>query len=357
MMNLFSDPLFWVEWVMLSALLAVGLYVSYTDLRRRWVPNRFTFALLAIGLAGQGAMIYLGVTTWSRVVAILLTGLGVALLLILLGFWAPGDAKLFWAATVALPPSLCPSGDPFSLQAAPVALLLNALLGYLGVLLLVPLWRREWKKDGEKDRSGGRQWLQAALGQAGLLGLILGFAMGVLEGPVTYLEALAAMVIGYRLLERGVPAKYWPVVVIPGLVALVYLGAVTGGWRVYVLFWGIVWLVELIYLQVQFYYGRAFVQVLPVSLLPAGVVLRQTLHLQLSGGEEFHGPAGVPLSEPQVHRLRDLERRGMLPEGRCVEIEQSLPFVPFIVGAAVLTAVFSGSLVPPLRWLVGWMIG
>ena len=244
-MNLLSDPVFLVEWVMLSALLVVGLYVSYTDILGRWVPNRFTFSLLAIGLAGQGTMIYLGVTTWSRVVAILLSGLGIALLLILLGFWAPGDAKLFWAAAVALPPSLCPSVDPFSLVAGPAALLLNALLGYLLILLLVPLWQREWRREEDQDHPTWQQWLQAALGQAGLLGLTLGFAALVVEGPLSYLEALAALLIGYRLLERGVPVRYWPVVVLPGLLALVYLGQVTGGWRIYVLFGGSAWLLEL----------------------------------------------------------------------------------------------------------------
>ncbi len=52
-MNLFTDPVFLVELVMLSAVLTVGLYTSYTDLKIRRVPNRYTFALLAIGLAGQ----------------------------------------------------------------------------------------------------------------------------------------------------------------------------------------------------------------------------------------------------------------------------------------------------------------
>ena len=355
-MNLISDPIFLVELAMLSALLSVGLYVSYTDIQRRWIPNRFTFALLAIGLVGQGVMVNLGVTTWSQIVVIFLTGLGMALLLILLGFWSPGDAKLFWAGVVALPPSIYPRSDMFSLQAAPVVVLFNALLCYLVVLLLVPLWRREWhKEDGE--RPIGKKRRQAAAGQAGLVGLILGFAVLVLEGPLSYLEVFAALVIGYRLLERCVPVGYWSIVVIPGLIAFIYLGQVTGGWSTYVLFWGIAWLVELIYLQVRFQYGRAFVQTLPISLLQPGVLLREALHFRLTGDEEFHGQANVPLSEQQVNHLRELEHQGLLPEGKCVEIEQSMPFVPFIVGAIALTAIFSGSLMPPLRWLVMWMSG
>ena len=41
-MNLFTDPVFLVETAMLSSLLTVGFYTSYTDLKARRVPNRYT---------------------------------------------------------------------------------------------------------------------------------------------------------------------------------------------------------------------------------------------------------------------------------------------------------------------------
>ena len=43
------------------------------------------------------------------------------------------------------------------------------------------------------------------------------------------------------------------------------------------------------------------------------------------------------------------------PEGGLLEVEESLPFVPFLVGAAMLTAWFSGNLVPGLIRLVVWL--
>lgn len=350
-MNPFSDSVFWVELAMLSALLGVGFYVSYTDIKLRLVPNRYTFALLGLGLIGQLLMIYLDVTILSRVVAILLIGLGIAFALTLFGFWAPGDAKFFWAAVVALPPTLCPSIDPFSLQAAPAALVLNALLCYVFVLLVVPLWRREELKGEEQDRPGGRQWLQAAWGLAGLLGLSLGFALLLLGRPLSYLEGFGALVIGYRLLERGLEPKYWSVVLLPGLIALLYLGMATGGIREYVLLWGATWLVEVVYLQVRHWYSRAFVQSFPVDLLRAGAIPRHRLALQ----EEQICEAGKPLAESQVNRLRDLARAGGLPGGDTLELEQAIPFVPFIVGAAVLTASFASNLVPPLMALIVWL--
>ena len=97
-------------------------------LSARWVPNRYTLALLGIGLAGQTAMVALDVTTFGRVAALLGIGLAIAVGMTLFGFWAPGEAKLFWAAVAALPPSLCPSPDPLAMQGAPFALILNSLL-------------------------------------------------------------------------------------------------------------------------------------------------------------------------------------------------------------------------------------
>ena len=60
MIHLFTDPVFLVEMAMLASLLAVGFYTSCTDLKARWVPNRYTLALLGIGLIGQTAMVALG---------------------------------------------------------------------------------------------------------------------------------------------------------------------------------------------------------------------------------------------------------------------------------------------------------
>ena len=341
---------------MLASLLTVGFYTGYTDLKARWVPNRYTLALLGIGLAGQAAMVALDVTTFGRVGALLGIGLAVAVGLTVFGFWAPGDAKLFWAAVVALPPSLCPSPEPLAMQATPFALILNSLICYLVVLLLVPLWRRETKGEGrsQASRPGGRQWLQAAWGLAGLLGLALAFSWLVLQRPLSYLEALAALVIGYRLLDRGLEEKYWSVILLPGIAALLYLSHATGAWQVYLLMLGAVWLLELGYLQVGYQYGRALVQSLPLSEIRTGDVPGRPVY---TGNGELLCGAGEPLSAAQARRLHELGREGGLRSGSVLELEQAFPFVPFIVAGAMLAALFAGNLVPPLTTLVVWLRG
>ena len=356
-MNLFTDPVFLVETAMLASLLAVGFYTGCTDLKARWVPNRYTLALLGIGLVGQAVMVGLDVTTFGRVGALLGIGLAVAVGLTVFGFWAPGDAKLFWAAVVALPPSLCPSPEPLAMQATPFALILNSLICYLVVLLLVPLWRRETKGEGrsQASRPGGRQWLQAAWGLAGLLGLALAFAWLVLQRPLSYLEALAALVIGYRLLDRGLEEKYWSVILPPGIAALLYLSHATGAWQVYVLMLGAVWVLEVVYLQVRYQYGRALVRTVSAGEVRAGDVPRNRLELEAADGTVVC-EAGQPLSKKQANALRQLGNPE-LPEESSIEREQGFPFVPFIVAGALLTALFAGNLAPPLIDLSLWLSG
>ena len=159
-----SDPVLWVELLMLSALLTAGLCVAYTDLRFQRVPNRYTLTLLGIGVTGQVAMVGLGVGGWNQVAGTLLLGLGVALLMMVAGVWSPGDAKMYWAAVAALPPSLCPVGQWVSLETPPAALIVNAVVAYVAVLLAVVVWRQRQWKTVQGNRG---PWLQAAAGLGG----------------------------------------------------------------------------------------------------------------------------------------------------------------------------------------------
>lgn len=357
-MSLFLDPVFWVEWFMLSALLGIGLYVSYTDLTVRRVPNRCTFVLLTIGLLGQGLMIAFEVTTLGRVGGIMLTSLVLALVLTLLGLWAPGDAKLFWAAVVALPPTLCPSLGLFSLHSTALALFINALWCYLMVLLVVSFSRKNWKQVDTQGHPDVSEFGLAALILAALLGWVLWVPAIVLGRPLSYLEVLAIIVVGYRLLEWKLAAKYWPVVVWPGVVSLCYLVWITEGKWAYFLIWGLTWLAEVTYLWLRHWYRRGLVQAFPISELQPGAMPRYTLRVpdDESGDVQVY-ESGSPLSEKQVSRLQKLAIKGRLPGGDTLELEQPLPFVPFIIGGAVLTALFAGNMVLPLIRLIGWLEG
>ncbi len=355
-MTLYDDPVFLTEVVMLTALLSAGFYLSYTDLSVRLVPNRYTFGLLLIGIAGQLIMVSLDVTTLSRVVALLLTGLVIALGLMVFGFWAPGDARFFWAVVSALPPTLCPSADPFSFHAPPVALILNTLACNLLVLLLVPFWQRQWQA-GESGEGAKPELFRAAVGLAGMAGLTLAFSVIVMERPLSYLEAFAGVVIGYHVMEKLLKVPYWPLVVIPGAMAFLYVGYTTSAWQEYAILMAAAWLVEAGYQYVRRWSSRAYVQLFPVRYLRAGAILRNGLQLAGADGAEHKIEAGRPLSEKQAAIIRSAMGGGSTPGQRAVEVEQAIPFVPVIAGAAALTAFFAGNLVPPLVALVEWLGG
>ncbi len=347
-----GDPVLWVELVMLSALLTAGICAAWTDLRFQRVPNRYTLGLLGIGVAGQVAMVGLGVGGWNQVAGTLLLGLGVALLLILAGVWSPGDAKMYWAAVAALPPSLCPVGKWVSLETPPAALIANALVAYVAVLLAVVVWReRQWMSA--KGNRG--PWLQSAAGLGGLLGLALSFAHLVLNRPLSYLEAFAFLVVAYRLLEWGLKPERRPVVVIPGLAALALLAVSTGGWKDYVLMWGAAWLVELAIQRVRHGSGRAYGYELPVDRLRSGAALRHRMVLAGDDGAEVIWENGQSLDQEAVELLQKRAASGDLPG--TVALTRALPFVPFLVAGALTTAVFGGHLAPPLRALIAWLNG
>lgn len=99
--------------------------------------------------------------------------------------------------------------------------------------------------------------MHALAGLGGLLGLALSFAHLLLNRPLSYLEAFALLVVGYRLLEWGLKPEWRPVVAIPGLVALALLAVSTGSWSDHVLIWGVAWLVELAFQQVRHAGGGA----------------------------------------------------------------------------------------------------
>ena len=347
-----GDPVLWVELVMMSALLTAGLCAAWTDLRFQRVPNRHTLTLLGIGVTGQVAMAGLGVGGWNHVAGVLLLGLGVALLMMLAGAWSPGDAKMYWAAVAALPPSLCPVDKWVSMETPPAALLVNTLVAYVAVLLAVVTWRQRPWTTVKQNRG---PWLQAAAGLGGLLGLALSFAQLVLNRPLSYLEAFAFLVVGYRLLEWGLKPERRPVVAIPGLAALALLAVTTGGWKDYLLILGAAWLVELAFQQVRHGSGRAFGYEMPVGRLQPGAVLRHRLVLAGDDGAEVIWEGGQSLDQERVELLQKRGASGDLPG--TVEVTRALPFVPFLVLGGLATAVFGGHLAPPLRALLVWLNG
>ena len=71
------------------------------------------------------------------------------------------------------------------------------------------------------------------------------------------------------------------------------------------------------------------------------------LELRLRRGQAAHRETGLQAALPVAGRDRSAED--------LVEVEETIPFVPVIAMAVVLTAGFAGNLVPPLVRLIDWL--
>ena len=355
-MNLYDDPVFLTEAAMLSALLFAGLYLSHVDFSTRRVPNPYVLGLVLAGVAGQVLMVQLEVVTAGRVLANAGTAVVIAGALLWFHFWASGDAKFFFAAVVALPPSLSARTEALSPQATPWALLLNVLACYLFVLLLLPLCRRLWGWPGELEPPGMREAGKAAVRLAGILGLTLGLAHLALGHPLPPLETIGILLIGDRLVDHWLKNRRWLLIAIPGLAALAFFFFAFGGWAAYLKLLGVAWVLEVAYLFVRRWHNHSYVQTLPVRYLHPGAIPVHRLEIAVpKGSEGLVCDGGRPLTERQVSRLRSLVAGGHQSAEDLVEVEETIPFVPVIAMAVVLTACFAGNLVPPLVRLIHWL--
>ena len=365
-MDLFFDSTFWVEWSMLSAVLGIGLWVSLVDISTRRVPNKWTYSLLSIGLLGQGFMLVTEVTTPIRLAGVFGISLIIAMVLMVIRFWGPGDGKLFWATALALPPSLCPTFQVFSLQNAGPALLINTLVIYFLFSLFVSLF---FQKNEEEPRVNQKEIntpiLQVAVRLIGLLGLVLGISILVMKRPFNYLEALTILVIGYRLFDFLLSPRHWPLLTWPGVGVFAVLCWNQDNIVSYAIIWANVWLLELAYKRVRSFFRHRFVQSIPIGALQIGNVLRQSLYVKHEGeSTSFDSDAeeeplvkqGQPLLTRDLRTLRRLVNEKVLSSEDRIEIEHTLPFVPFITLGALLTALVAGHIATPLSRSLGRLV-
>ena len=351
---------------MLAAVLGIGLWVSLVDISTRRVPNKWTYSLLSIGLLGQGFMLITEVTTPARLAGVFGISLIIAMVLMVIRFWGPGDGKLFWATALALPPSLCPTFQVFSLQNAGPALLINTLVIYLLFSLFASLFfRRNEEKLRVKQKEIKTPIVQVAVRLIGLLGLLLGTSILVMKRPFNYLEALAILVIGYRLFDFLLSPRHWPLLTWSGIGVFAVLCWNADNIVIYAIIWANVWLLELVYKRVRSFYRRKFVQSMPVGALQVGNVLRQSLYvkheresleLDSDAEEEPLLKRGQPLLTRDLRALRRLINEKVLASEDRIEIVHTLPFVPFITLGALLTALVAGHIATPLSRSLGRLV-
>ena len=349
---------FLLELIMACAITICGCYTTYTDIHFRHIPNGTSWGLLAVGLINQGLFWIWGVIELDQVGIVFLVGFAVSYLLYIYGFWAPGDAKLFWAFVLVLPPTFFPSTS-LSLFNAPIwALLLNALV--LTCFVLLALWAvlrrgRPAKAEASWDAS---QWLYLGLELAGLVGLVLGAGAFLRGEAMTFVEVVVAVLVLYLLVDRFVSRSYRLTLALPGFILGGYTVLESGEWPIYLVLWVVSWGVFFLYHIIRRAAPRSFLQRLPIQALREGMVPRLAIYAEDSeyrcGAEVGHGQdvlcyVGRPLTKGQVRTLQEKSAGGTFALfGNELEVELAIPFAPIIAVAGVLTVVLGGSLIKPL---------
>ena len=354
--------MFLLELTMACAITISGCYTTYTDIHFRNIPNWASWGLLALGLVGQILFWIWGQVDLDRAGSVFLVGFAVSYLLYIYGFWAPGDAKLFWAFVLVLPPTFFPSTSLSSFNAPIWALLINALV--LNCFVVLVLWAvlRPGRWAEAKAGWDTSQWLYLGLELAGLVGLVLGFSTLLREEAMTFVEVVVAVLVLYLLIDHFVPRSYRMTLVLPGLILAGYTILKFQDWPIYLALWVLSWGVFSLYKIIHRIAPRSFLQAMPIQALREGMVPRLAIcatdkdgtkeyycGAEVGQGQDMLCYAGRPLTKRQVRTLHEKSAGGSFARfGNELEVELAVPFAPIIAVAGVLTVVLGGSLIKPL---------
>lgn len=359
---LFNDVgrVFLLELFMACAIAMAGCYATYTDIHFRRIPNGASWGLLAVGFVGQGLFWLWGAVELEQAATVFLVGFAVSYVLYIYGFWAPGDAKLFWAVVLVLPPTFFPSISLSSFNAPIWALLLNALV--LTCFVLLVLWA-VLRRGGSVEAQAGwdaSQWLHLGLELAGIVGLVLGFGSFLLGKAMTFVEVMVAVLVLYLLVDRFVPQNFRLTLALPGLILGGYTTLVSEDWSIHLALWVVSWGVFFLYHIIRHLAPRSFLQAMPIQALREGMVPRWSIYAMDGAGEYRCGAEagqgrdvlcypGRPLTKKHVRTLHEKSAGGFFaPFGNELEVELAVPFAPIIAVSGVLTVVLGGSLIKPL---------
>ncbi len=360
-----------------SLTLGCCLYASLTDLRERKIKNLCSFGLLYCGLILQVIFFLQGQIPFSYLLTVTLGGGALAYLSYLTHFFAPGDAKLFWAACVALPPTFfdSPNGYVF----APLVLGINTFVPYLVGLLLYALLKTGVHEKWRVIQTGfAPKTLSTNL--FGLLGF-MGFGtllLWVVETTVSRFSIPLGPVVKFLLVLGGYQAIFFwararrleAVVPILGtsvcITAWLYMGfSVPVGVRQSLftligLYVGVYAIFRPLILMLA---NPVIVTEVSIAELEAGMLPAEAIVKEENAGEvryikvdatqssiQFDPAAALvypsrPLDTDTVHRLKAQAQEGDFDDfGGRLRIQKTIPFAPFIALGVLLTVIFRGSI-------------
>ncbi len=355
----------------IGVVLAVCLYVSYTDVKHRKIGNLYTYGLVLFGLICQGVFVYLGATTLPQALWLLLGGLAVAFLMYYMGIWSPGDSKLFWGVSMALPPTLYNLGW---WRYPPFIVAVNTFVPYFLTVTITILTETSWQQKWQVLQSilAPNFLLRLGLSMICFTGLSV-FLNMLLPFNLDYFASIILFVVLFSLFDRFVEKKKQIYFLLP--FALVSLYAAVND-----VFYFVTTMVitTALFLVLRFFIANLgdhlFVKEVDVSTLEKGVVPANVIIRDRKGNyglyevsfASFVSMASRPrdsqiimdmtpegLSEDKVSELKELAQQGHFDAfGGKIKVQEAMPFAPIVLVGVVLTIVSRGVF---LERLIEWI--
>lgn len=352
------------ENIAIIATIACCLYASYTDIKERKILNVCTFGLLLFGMVSQILFIMEEKTTISQVATTALSSLMIAFITYYSGIWSPGDSKLFWGVSVALPPSIFKYAAMGSLL-PPVIIIINIFTLYFFYIVFYLLFFTSW----EHKKKAFRQSINFKIGNflsflfnlpcfLGL-GYVVTYIIGRLglktDAFMQILIFISLFSIFNKLISKYNLKKYRMLILSPFLIITVF---VVSPPLMSILRMFIVFIVLYLFFR-NFILNLgdiSFVKELSILELQEGMVPAERI-IKSEGGYErksamFAGlddesitvdvaPKG--LSAQKVEELRRLAEEGsFLSFDNKLKIQQSMIFAPVISLGVILTIICRG---------------
>jgi preflagellin peptidase FlaK len=360
-----------LEVFIIAIVLFCCLYLSYTDTRFRKIGNRYTYGLVAFGLACQGVFAYLDIVTLPQVLWLLLGGLAIAFLLYYLGIWSPGDAKLFWGVSVALPPTFYSIG---LWRYPPFIIIVNTFVPYFLVMMVLILLRTTLQQKLQVLHStlNPRFLLRFALSLVSFMGLSALINL-LLPFRLDYFSAIILFIALFSLFDRFVEREKQVYFLLPFSTISFLLALDNPSY-----FLTMMAITASLFLLFRFFVASLgdylFVQEVDVCELkkgdvPANIIVRDgegNYRTQEISFASFISIASRPkdaevimditpegLSEEKVAELKELAEQGHFAAfDNKVKVQEAIPFAPIILFGVILTIICRGVFIERLLELV-----
>lgn len=343
----------------LLVILALGIITSYDDITKGKIKNKYIVSALGLGILIHIILFSIGISDLSEIIIAgiyLFAALALGVVLWLLGYWSAGDAKLYTAFAMLIPP------ETYHLVTTPlpvIDLVINTILPIFIYLVAVVLIRSSFK---EKTAV-----VKQALKPSKILNILLvifsiswlsGYLFSYMSMPPNYLLTLLFIMVAYRIISAIIKEYTTHFLVVTGIIR-VFLNKdyiisipfiksfllITAGFIIVMVF--ISGMGKLYYDSVNIYRLRPGMQLLQA-------VLKNGISLDIDEAEPRRmlfkqGLRG--LTEYDVNMIKNAHRKGKLHFNE-LKVQQTIPFAPFMFLGTMMTIICQGNVILFVKALI-----